>query len=129
MTDLTARQAELAENLARVEERIEGACVAAGRSRDEVTLIVVTKTYPARDVRLLSELGVRHVRKINGRRLECNFREVTVVPVSIDLVSGLRRAAAGRGITGSVENHVVVDNASHNAHPKNGMLSLNLLLQ
>lgn len=61
MTDLTARQAELAENLARVEERIEGACVAAGRRREDITLIVVTKTYPAEDVRLLSGLGVRDV--------------------------------------------------------------------
>ncbi len=61
MTDLTARKAQLAENLARVEERIEGACSAAGRRREDVTLIVVTKTYPAEDVRLLSELGVRDV--------------------------------------------------------------------
>ncbi len=35
--------------------------MAAGREREEVTLIVVTKTYPADDVRILSELGVRHV--------------------------------------------------------------------
>ncbi|MEU3245690.1 hypothetical protein ABZ713_23395, partial [Streptomyces sp. NPDC006875] len=32
-----------------------------GRPGEEVTLIVVTKTYPASDVRILSELGVRHV--------------------------------------------------------------------
>ena len=55
------RSAELAANLARVERRIAAACAAAGRSRDEVTLIVVTKTYPASDVMILSELGVRHV--------------------------------------------------------------------
>jgi PLP dependent protein len=61
VTDLTARQSELAVNLARVEERIKGACDAAGRSREDVTLVVVTKTYPAEDVRLLSELGVQHV--------------------------------------------------------------------
>ncbi|MBL1084746.1 YggS family pyridoxal phosphate-dependent enzyme [Streptomyces actinomycinicus] len=58
---MTDRKAELAANLARVEERITAACVAAGREREEVTLIVVTKTYPASDVRMLSELGVRHV--------------------------------------------------------------------
>ncbi|MER6996288.1 YggS family pyridoxal phosphate-dependent enzyme [Streptomyces sp. NPDC000410] len=58
---MTDRRSELAENLARVEERIAAACVAAGRKREEVTLIVVTKTYPASDVRLLHELGVRHV--------------------------------------------------------------------
>lgn len=58
---MTDRKAELAANLAKVEERIAAACVAADRERDEVTLIVVTKTYPASDVRILSELGVRHV--------------------------------------------------------------------
>ncbi|MFI2213522.1 YggS family pyridoxal phosphate-dependent enzyme [Streptomyces sp. NPDC020141] len=56
-----ARRAELAANLARVEERIASACAASGRDRDEVTLIVVTKTYPASDVRLLHGLGVRNV--------------------------------------------------------------------
>ncbi|MFJ8080592.1 YggS family pyridoxal phosphate-dependent enzyme [Streptomyces sp. NPDC096205] len=58
---MTDRKGELAANLAKVEERIAAACEAAGRERDEVTLIVVTKTYPASDVRILSELGVRHV--------------------------------------------------------------------
>ncbi|WP_121746541.1 YggS family pyridoxal phosphate-dependent enzyme [Streptomyces sp. E2N166] len=58
---MTDRKQELADNLAKVEERIAAACEAAGRRRDEVTLIVVTKTYPADDVRILSELGVRHV--------------------------------------------------------------------
>ncbi|MFD5001081.1 YggS family pyridoxal phosphate-dependent enzyme [Streptomyces buecherae] len=58
---MTGRRSELADNLARVEERIAAACAASGRKRSEVTLIVVTKTYPASDVRLLSELGVREV--------------------------------------------------------------------
>ncbi|MEU3981846.1 YggS family pyridoxal phosphate-dependent enzyme [Streptomyces sp. NPDC026672] len=58
---MTDRKGELAANLAKVEERIAAACAAAGRKREEVTLIVVTKTYPASDVRILSELGVRHV--------------------------------------------------------------------
>ncbi|MFD3646755.1 YggS family pyridoxal phosphate-dependent enzyme [Streptomyces cyaneofuscatus] len=58
---MTDRKAQLAANLAQVEERITSACAAAGRKREEVTLIVVTKTYPASDVRMLHELGVRHV--------------------------------------------------------------------
>ncbi|GAB2607987.1 YggS family pyridoxal phosphate-dependent enzyme [Streptomyces capparidis] len=61
MSGGTDRAAELAANLARVERRIADACAAAGRARDEVTLIVVTKTYPADDVRLLCELGVQNV--------------------------------------------------------------------
>ncbi|NEC86937.1 YggS family pyridoxal phosphate-dependent enzyme [Streptomyces sp. SID12501] len=58
---MTDRNGELAANLAAVEERIATACSSAGRKREEVTLIVVTKTYPASDVRILWELGVRHV--------------------------------------------------------------------
>jgi PLP dependent protein len=58
---MTDRRTEIAGNLAAVEERISSACAAVGRARDEVTLIVVTKTYPADDVRILHELGVRHV--------------------------------------------------------------------
>ena len=55
------RRAQLAANLAALEERITAACRAAGRSRAEVTLVAVTKTFPASDVRLLAELGVREV--------------------------------------------------------------------
>jgi pyridoxal phosphate enzyme (YggS family) len=55
------RAEELAENLRRVEERISRACATAGRPREEVTLVVVTKYFPATDVRILHGLGVRHV--------------------------------------------------------------------
>ncbi|MEU1467691.1 YggS family pyridoxal phosphate-dependent enzyme [Streptomyces sp. NPDC005761] len=58
---MTDRKAQLTANLAQVEERIASACASAGRKREEVTLIVVTKTYPASDVRILHELGARHV--------------------------------------------------------------------
>jgi PLP dependent protein len=55
------RQRQLTDSLAVVEQRIASACAASGRSRDEVTLVVVTKTYPASDVRLLADLGVGDV--------------------------------------------------------------------
>lgn len=58
---MTDRRTELADSLTAVEERIASACAAAGRKREEVTLVVVTKTYPASDVRLLHELGVLNV--------------------------------------------------------------------
>lgn len=58
---MTDRRTELAGNLATVEHRIASACASAGRRRQDVTLIVVTKTYPAGDIRLLHELGVRQV--------------------------------------------------------------------
>ena len=55
------RAAELAANLAEVRARIDAACTAAGRDPGDVTLIVVTKTWPSDDVRRLAELGVRDV--------------------------------------------------------------------
>jgi PLP dependent protein len=54
------RRRELAAHLAEVQDRISKACAARGRDASEITLIAVTKTYPAEDVRLLNELGVRH---------------------------------------------------------------------
>lgn len=58
---LPDRRTELAAGLAQVDERIAAACRAAGRPRDEVHLVVVTKTFPASDVRLLAGLGVTDV--------------------------------------------------------------------
>jgi pyridoxal phosphate enzyme (YggS family) len=55
------RRAELASSLARVRTRIADACAAAGRGRAEVTLVAVTKTYPASDVLHLAALGVRDI--------------------------------------------------------------------
>jgi pyridoxal phosphate enzyme (YggS family) len=57
----SARRDELAANLADVRERIDAACAASGRDVAEITLIAVTKTWPASDVRLLSELGITDV--------------------------------------------------------------------
>src|SRR5213076_2842429 len=55
------RRAELATRLARVRTRIADACAAAGRDRAAVTLVAVTKTYPASDVLHLAGLGVRDI--------------------------------------------------------------------
>lgn len=52
------RAAQVQTNLAAVEARIVAACQAAGRARAEVTLIGVTKTWPASDVAILRDLGV-----------------------------------------------------------------------
>jgi PLP dependent protein len=52
------RRAELGANLAAVRARVDLACGAAGRDPGEVTVIAVTKTFPASDIRLLAGLGV-----------------------------------------------------------------------
>jgi pyridoxal phosphate enzyme (YggS family) len=55
------RESELAANLESVRKRIVAACNVAGRDPGEVTLIAVTKTWPASDVRLLAGLGITDV--------------------------------------------------------------------
>ncbi len=51
--------AGLSENLASVEERILAACARRGRRREEVTLLAVTKTFPAEAILEAYELGLR----------------------------------------------------------------------
>ncbi|MEU1359071.1 YggS family pyridoxal phosphate-dependent enzyme [Micromonospora zamorensis] len=63
MTDSSAtvrpdRHAEIAAGLAQVRSRIADACAQAGRDQADVTMIAVTKTYPASDVLALAGLGV-----------------------------------------------------------------------
>jgi hypothetical protein len=50
----------IAENLQRIEERIESAVARAGRKRSEITLIGVTKTFPAAKTIEAYEAGIRH---------------------------------------------------------------------
>src|SRR5262245_14414488 len=52
------RRGALEANLGAVRARVDHACAAAGRDPAEVTIIAVTKTFPASDIRLLAELGV-----------------------------------------------------------------------
>ncbi|GAB3113951.1 YggS family pyridoxal phosphate-dependent enzyme [Streptomyces calidiresistens] len=90
--DSARRERELAEALARVEERVERACAAAGRARREVTLIVVTKTHPAEDVRLLARLGVRDIAE---NRVQEALGKIPAGPLSAD-EPALRRHFVGQ---------------------------------
>ena len=53
------RPEQIAENLKQVKEKIAQAARNAGRSSDEITLIVVTKTFPLSDLEILYQLGLR----------------------------------------------------------------------
>ncbi|WP_150242518.1 YggS family pyridoxal phosphate-dependent enzyme [Nocardiopsis quinghaiensis] len=56
-----ARVERVRANLDAVRGRIEAACDKADRAPGEVSLVAVTKTYPASDVRILASLGVTEV--------------------------------------------------------------------
>ncbi len=54
------RQEELSRSLSDVQARIFDAASRASRKAEEITLVVVTKTYPVSDVEILHQLGVTH---------------------------------------------------------------------
>ncbi|BCJ61176.1 YggS family pyridoxal phosphate-dependent enzyme [Micromonospora endophytica] len=87
MTDSPAqvrpdRRAELAAGLARVRSRIADACAAAGRERSEVTMIAVTKTYPASDVIALAGLGVTDVGENRDQEAAAKAAQVAAARVT-----------------------------------------------
>jgi len=53
------RTSEITANLNDVKAKIASAALKAGRDADEITLIVVTKTFPVSDLKILYSLGVR----------------------------------------------------------------------
>ena len=79
----------LAERLALVEERLRAACRRAGRERNEVTLVAVTKTVSAEVAALLPGLGVHDLGESRPQEL---WRKSAVVKnVRWHLVGHLQR--------------------------------------
>lgn len=88
------RRDDIAAGLASVEERIAEACASSGRDPSEITLIVVTKTYPASDVDLLAELGVRDVGE--NRHPEAGDKaDQVAAPLRWHFLGGLQTNKAG----------------------------------
>lgn len=85
-----ARVDEISAGLAGVRARIERACAAAGRDPGEITLVVVTKTYPASDVELLAGLGVVDVGENRDQEAAPKAAEVSA-PVRWHFVGQLQR--------------------------------------
>lgn len=105
------RAADLADNLAAVEERIAAACVAAGREHDEVTVVAVSKTWPASDVELLRELGVRDFGE--NREAEAAAKAAAVPDVRWHFVGAVqtnkaRRVASYADVVHSVDRASLV---------------------
>lgn len=75
----TARREELAAALARVRGRISAACAAAGRDPAQVRLLAVTKTFPARDVALLAELGLLDIAEARDAEAVAKRAEVAAL--------------------------------------------------
>ena len=125
---MSARGEELAARLAAVHERISRAARAAGRDPADVGLVVVTKFFPASDVRLLADLGVTDVGENRHQEAEAKAAECADLGLRWHYIGGLQsnKAAAvaryadvvesvdrvklvGRLAQGAVESGRVVD--------------------
>ena len=116
-----SRKDELAANLAGVHERIASACTTAGRPRDDVHLTVVTKFFPASDVRLLAELGVEAVGENRHQEAEAKHAACADVPIRWHFIGGLQsnkaRAVAGYAdVAESVDRPKLVRALDEGAH-------------
>lgn len=80
--DLDPRAEELARNLAEARRRIAAACADSGRDPGEVTVVAITKTRPAQDVRRLAALGLREL----GESRDQEAREKAGACADLDLV-------------------------------------------
>jgi PLP dependent protein len=91
-----SRRDELRANLASVRDRIDAATAAAGRTPGEVSLVVVTKFFPADDVRLLADLGVTDVGENRHQEAEQKCADCADLGLVWHFIGGLQtnKAAA-----------------------------------
>lgn len=91
-----SRADEVRAGLEQVRRRIAAACTAAGRDPDEVSLVVVTKFFPASDVRILADLGVTDVGENRHQEAEAKAAECADLGLAWHFIGGLQsnKAAA-----------------------------------
>ncbi len=101
-----SRRDELTANLEAVRGRIASACADADRAPDDVRLVVVTKFFPASDVRLLAELGVTDVGENRHQEAEAKAAECGDLGLTWHFIGGLQsnKAAAVAGYADVVES-------------------------
>ena len=125
-------EASLAERVERVESEISEAARSAGRARDEVTLIAVTKFHPVSLIRELHALGIRDFGE--NRHQEAREKAVELADLGLrwHFVGQLqtkkaRQAREYASVIHSVDRPELVDRlAGDPAHPLDVFLQVNL---
>jgi pyridoxal phosphate enzyme (YggS family) len=84
-------QLVLASRLAALEQRLEAACRRAGRARDEVTLVAVTKTVSPAIAALMPALGVLDLGESRPQELWRKAEALGAAPVRWHLIGHLQR--------------------------------------
>jgi PLP dependent protein len=130
MTD--DRRAQIAAGLDDVRRRMAAAATAAGRDPAELTLVVVTKFFPASDVRLLAALGVTDVGENRHPEAGDKLAECSDLGLRWHFIGGLQsnKAAAVASyadVVESVDRLKLVTALQRGAHERSG--PVDVLLQ
>ena len=91
-----SRADEIEAGLAAVRRRVAGACGEVDRDPGDVRLVVVTKFFPASDVRILADLGVTDVGENRHQEAEAKAAECADLGLRWHFIGGLQsnKAAA-----------------------------------
>src|SRR5207302_10051928 len=101
-------------------ERIAAAAAAAGRDADQVTLVAVTKTWPAADLELLAALGVTDVGENRDQEAAPKHAACADLPLRWHFVGQVQRNKAASiasyaDVVHSVDRTVLVEALEHQA--------------
>lgn len=110
MTERSWDESAVAENLRRIEHRIGEACVRAGRKREEVTLLAVTKTVPPALINAAIRSGVRQIGENRVQELLRKEPELALSGVDVHLIGHLQTNKV-KSVCGHVSTIQSVDSA------------------
>lgn len=120
----------VAENLAKVRDRVRAACQASGRNADEVTLIAVSKTRSIEEIRKAYDLGQRH---FGESRLQDALPKIESLPNDIvwhfigPLQSNKAKKIAGVfDVVHAFCNEGQLKEANKSARPITGFIEVNI---
>jgi hypothetical protein len=122
-----SRHDEIAHHLEVLKARIAAACDLSGRSPEEVTLTVVTKFFPASDVRLLAGLGVTDVGENRHQEAEAKAAECADLGLRWHFIGGLQSnkaaaVAAYADVVESVDRAKLLTGLAKGAHERGRVL-------
>lgn len=124
------------DNLAAIQQRMARAAVRAGRAADEVTLVAISKTFPAAAIRAAWDAGIRHFGENRVQEWESKRSDVADLIATWHLVGHLqsnkgRRAAALFHSVDSVDSLDLARrlDAALREDPHSGQRKLRVLLE
>jgi pyridoxal phosphate enzyme (YggS family) len=87
------------ENLAKVLERIDKACQRAGRKREEVRIVAVTKTVAVREILEAARCGIREIAESRVQESEGKFQQVqSSIPLRWHMAGHLQTNKVARAV-------------------------------